>query len=322
VTDFADTLRAILRGEQNDAQIQDFLEGLIASGLTPDHVATGVEIMRENMTPAPIDNAIDIVGTGGTGLHTYSISTASALVCAGAGARVAKHGNRAASSLTGTADTLSELGVNLAVTPEKAAECVEAAGLGFLFAPNHHPAMRFVGPARKAIGAKTIFNLLGPMSNPASTKRMLVGVANDTWRHLMAQAFAQLGETHGIEHIWVVHGHDGLDEITTTGPTYVSEVNGSDVREFTLSPEIYGLELTTLESLRGGPPAHNALALQELLSGHRSDYRDIVCLNSGAALMIAGLAGDIAAGIDLARASIDSGKAKAALEKLIEVSNG
>ncbi len=316
--DFAATLRAILRGKQDDTQIQTFLESLIAQGLTSEHVRIGVEIMRENMTPAPIDNAIDIVGTGGTGLHTYSISTASALVCAGAGARVAKHGNRAASSLTGTADTLSELGVNLAISPQIAAQCVDTAGVGFLFAPNHHPAMRFVGPARKAIGKKTIFNLLGPMSNPANTKRMLVGVADDAWRHLMAQAFAQLG----MEHVWVVHGHDGLDEITTTGLTYVSEVKNGSVSEFTLSPESYGISLTTIESLRGGDPAHNALALTELLAGQRSDYRDIVRLNSGAALMIAGIADDIAQGIDMAQNSIDSGKARAALDRLIEVSNG
>jgi len=315
---FADTLRAILRGEQNDAQIQTFLEDLIKSGLTPDHVATGVKIMRENMTSAPIDNAIDIVGTGGTGLHTYSISTASALVCAGAGTRVAKHGNRAASSLTGTADTLSQLGVNLAISPEKAAECVEKASLGFLFAPNHHSAMRFVGPARKAIGKKTIFNLLGPMSNPANTKRMLVGVADDTWRHLMAQAFAQLD----MAHVWVVHGSDGLDEITTTGPTIISEVKGTDVNEFTLTPQSYDIPLTTIDSLRGGDPAHNALALTELLAGQESDYRNIVLLNSGAALMIAGLADNIGAGIDMAAQSIDSGRARAALKTLIEVSNG
>ena len=320
--DFAATLRAILRGEQSDSQIQHFLEALIEQGLTPDHVATGVEIMRENMTPAPITNAIDIVGTGGTGLHTYSISTASALVCAGAGARVAKHGNRAASSLTGTADTLAQLGVKLDISPEKAAECVDKAGVGFLFAPNHHPAMRFVGPARKAIGKKTLFNLLGPMSNPASTKRMLVGVADDRWRHLMARAFAQLS----MEHVWVVHGqvdnHAGLDEITTTGVTYVSEVKGSKVTEFTILPQSYGLTLTTIESLRGGDPAHNALALTELLAGQHSDYRDIVLLNSGAALIIAGLANDIVQGIDMAQNSIDSGKARAALETLIEVSNG
>ena len=193
MSSFGDILRAILRGEQSDAQIKDFLIGLNEAGLTSEQVRIGVEIMRENMTPVDIPNAIDIVGTGGTGLHTLSISTASALVCAGAGAKVAKHGNRAASSLTGTADTLSELGVNLAISPEKAAECVEKAGVGFLFAPNHHPAMRFVGPARKAIGKRTLFNLLGPMSNPASTKRMLVGVNHDDWRHLMAEAFAGLG---------------------------------------------------------------------------------------------------------------------------------
>jgi len=318
VSDFGDTLRAILRGEQSDDQIKDFLIGLNDAGLTSEQVRIGVEIMRENMTPVDIDGAIDIVGTGGTGLHTLSISTASALVCAGAGARVAKHGNRAASSLTGTADTLSELGVNLAITPEKASECVDKAGVGFLFAPNHHPAMRHVGPARKAIGKRTLFNLLGPMSNPASTKRMLVGVNNDDWRHLMAEAFAGLG----VEHIWVVHGSDGLDEITTTGPTYVSEVRNSEVTEYTIAPQSYGLELTTIESLRGGHPAENALALRGLLSGEHSDYRDIVRLNSGAALMIAGLAEDIPAGIDLATQSIDSGKAKAALETLIEVSNG
>ena len=314
---FADIMRSILRGEKSDAEIQDFLIGLNDAGLTSEQVRIGVEIMRENLTPVDIPNAIDIVGTGGTGLHTLSISTASALVCAGAGARVAKHGNRAASSLTGTADTLSELGVNLAVTPKKAAECVDKAGVGFLFAPNHHPAMRFVGPARKAIGKRTLFNLLGPMSNPASTTRMLVGVNNDDWRHLMAEAFVGLG----VEHVWVVHGSDGLDEITTTGPTFVSEVKDGKVKEFEIHPESYGLDVTTIESLRGGHPAENAMALQGLLKGEHSDYRDIVRLNSGAALMIAGLAEDIPSGIDLATKSIDSGKARAALERLIEVSN-
>ena len=318
MNDFGDILRAILRGEQSDDQIKGFLIGLNDAGLTSDQVRIGVEIMRENMTPVDIDGAIDIVGTGGTGLHTLSISTASALVCAGAGAKVAKHGNRAASSLTGTADTLSELGVNLAISPEKAAECVSKAGVGFLFAPNHHPVMRFVGPARKAIGKRTLFNLLGPMSNPAGTKRMLVGVNNDDWRHLMADAFAGLG----VDHIWVVHGSDGLDEITTTGPTFVSEVKDGNVTEFEIHPESYGIELTTIESLRGGHPAENAMALLGLLSGEHSDYRDIVRLNSGVALMIAGLAKDIPSGIDMAAESIDSGKAKAALGKLIEVSNG
>jgi len=318
VTEFAHTLRAILRGERDNASIQSFLVDLNAAGLTSENVRIGVEIMRENMTPVSIDKAVDIVGTGGTGLHTLSISTATAFVCAGAGLRVAKHGNRAASSLTGTADTLSELGVNLAITPEKAAECVERAGIGFLFAPNHHPAMRHVGPARKAIGKRTLFNLLGPMSNPARTTRMLVGVSNDTWRHLMAEAFTKLG----MEHVWVVHGSDGLDEITTTGPSYVSEVRNGEIREFTIAPQSYGIPLTTIESLRGGHPSENALALSELLAGQHSEYRDIVKLNAGAALMIGGDADDMASGIDMAIDSLDNGKAHAALNTLIEVSNG
>ena len=315
---FGDTLRAILRGEKSDAEITTFLTTYNDDDLTAEHVRIGVEVMRENMTPVDIDGAIDIVGTGGTGLHTLSISTASALVCAGAGARVAKHGNRAASSLTGTADTLSELGVNLAITPEKAAQCVDEAGVGFLFAPNHHPAMRFVGPARKALGRRTIFNLLGPMSNPASTQRMLVGVNNDKWRHLMANAFANLG----AKHIWVVHGVDGLDEITTTSETFISEVKDGKVTQFTLTPEAFGLKRNSIEALRGGHPADNAKALRGLLNGKASPYRDIVLLNSGATMMIAGKAKDIQSGIALAAKSIDSGKAKAALAKLVEVSNG
>ena len=315
---FGDTLRAILRGEKTDAEITEFLVTYNNDGLTADHVRIGVEVMRENMTPVNIDGAIDIVGTGGTGLHTLSISTACALVCAGAGASVAKHGNRAASSLTGTADTLSTLGVNLAVTPETAAECVREAGLGFLFAPNHHPAMRFVGPARKALGRRTIFNLLGPMSNPASTQHMLVGVSNDKWRHLMANAFAALG----AKHIWVVHGVDGLDEITTTSETFISEVKDGKVRQFVLTPEEFGIKRADINDLRGGHPADNAQALRELLKGRRSAYRDIVQLNSGAALMLAGKAKDVKSGITLAAQSLDSGNAQAALSKLIEVSHG
>lgn len=318
MSEFGQTLRAILRGEKSDSDITDFLTTYNDDGLTSDHVRVGVEVMRENMTSVDIPDSIDIVGTGGTGLHTLSISTASALVCAGAGARVAKHGNRAASSLTGTADTLSELGVNLAITPAKAAECVDKAGVGFLFAPNHHPAMRFVGPARKALGRRTIFNLLGPMSNPASTQHMLVGVNDDKWRHLMAGAFANLG----AKHIWVVHGVDGLDEITTTSETFVSEVKNGKVTQFTLTPEAFGIKRAGIEELRGGHPADNANALRGLLNGKASAYRDVVLLNSGAALMIACKAKNIKSGITLAAQSIDSGKAKAALAKLVEVSNG
>lgn len=316
---FEAALTAILQGDAQSEQVAALLLGLEMLDLTAQETRVGTKVMRAHMTPVHIDaDVIDIVGTGGTGLHTLSISTATALVCAGAGAKVAKHGNRAASSLTGTADTLSELGVNLAVSPERAAQCVMEAGIGFLFAPNHHPAMRHVGPARKALGTRTLFNLLGPMCNPAGASRMLLGVCEDSWRAPMAEALRDLGAAH----VWVVHGTDGLDEITTTGPTHVTEVKDGQLREFILAPQSYGIDLVTMESLRGGHPAENAQALLGLLAGEHSDYREIVRLNAGAALMIAGLAPDIAAGIDRATAAIDDGRARNALDTLIKVSNG
>ena len=311
-------LTSILNGNAQSEQISALLLGLEMIGLTAREVRVGTEVMRANMVPVDVqDDVIDIVGTGGTGLHTLSISTATAIVCAAAGAKVAKHGNRAASSLTGTADTLSELGVNLAVSPEQTTDIIRDVGLGFLFAPNHHPAMRHVGPARRALGIRTLFNLLGPMSNPAGARRMLLGVSNDQWRRPMAEALRDIG----VDHIWVVHGHDGLDEITTTGPTSVTEVKSADIRDFTIAPQSYGFELATLDSLRGGKPAENAKALTELLDGQASDYRDIVLLNAGAALMIAGLAADIPAGIDLAADSIDSFAARQTLANLVTATN-
>lgn len=315
---FEAALTAILNGHADDAQVSALLLGLEMIGLTAQEIRIGTQIMRANMIPVHMEaDVIDIVGTGGTGLHTLSISTASALVCAGAGAKVAKHGNRAASSLTGTADTLSELGVNLAVTPEKAAECVDSAGLGFLFAPNHHPAMRHIGPARKALGIRTLFNMLGPLCNPAGAKRQLIGVCDNAWRRPMADALCSLGSTH----VWVVHGADGLDEISISGPTYISEVKDGRVNDFTIAPQSYGIDVSPLSALRGGHPAENAAALTALLKGEHSAYRDIVLLNSGAALMIAGLCDDIPSGIDMAQSSIDTNNARQALETLITLTN-
>ena len=314
---FKAALTAILKGEAASEQISALLLGLEIIGLSDLELRVGTEVMRENMVPVEIDqDVIDIVGTGGTGLHTLSISTATAIVCAAAGAKVAKHGNRAASSLTGTADTLSELGVNLAISPEKAAHLIKTVGIGFLFAPNHHPAMRHVGPARKALGIRTLFNLLGPMSNPACASRMLLGVSEDRWREPMAEALRDLG----VDHVWVVHGHDGLDEITTTGPTNVSEVKEGTVKHFTLSPQSYGMELSSLDDLRGGAPRENAEALRDLLDGSSSAYRDIVILNSGAALHIAGIASDIPTGMDRAVDAINSFKARSTLAQLVEAS--
>ena len=312
-------LTSILGGSANDAQIAALLMGLEALGVTTQDVRAGTRVMRAHMLAAPIEfDVLDIVGTGGTGLHTLSISTASMIVCAGAGAKIAKHGNRAASSLTGTADTLSYLGVNLDITPQKAAETIKEVGLGFLFAPNHHPAMRFVGPARKAMGIRTLFNLLGPLSNPAGAKRQLLGVCDDRWRRPMAETLRDLGSTHA----WVVHGEDGMDELTTTARSFVTELKDGQLRDFEITPEDYGIARVSLDDLRGGEPEFNAKALQSLLGGVSSAYRDIVTLNSGAALYIAGLSTTVEDGITQAVKSLDSGSAKAALDKLIEATNG
>lgn len=311
-------LTSILQGGAQSEQISALLLGLEMIGLSSNEIRIGTEVMRAHMKPVAVDHdVIDIVGTGGTGLHTLSISTATAIVCAAAGAKVAKHGNRAASSLTGTADTLSELGVNLDMSPEKAASLIDRVGIGFLFAPNHHPAMRYVGSARKALSICTLFNMLGPMSNPAGAKRMLLGVCDPTWQRPMAEALRDLG----VDHVWVVHGSGGLDEITTTGATSVVEVKGEEISSFDIAPQSYGIPLTTIESLRGGAPAENALALRQLVEGQHSEYRDIVRFNAGAALMIAGLANDIPSGINRATKAIDSGAANTALAKLVDLSN-
>lgn len=310
-------MRSILLGKKSETEIVTFLEDINHSGLTAEQVKIGVDIMRENMADIKIPDAMDIVGTGGTGLKTLSISTAVAIVSASAGAKVAKHGNRAASSLTGTADTLSHLGVNLNINPEKIIECVEKCGLGFLFAPNHHPAMRFVASARKVIGKRTIFNLLGPMSNPARTKKMLVGVCDDDWRRLMSEAFNRLN----AQHVWVVHGQDGLDEITTTGLTNVSEVKDGEIRSFTLDPREFDIKIVDLDKLKGGSPDKNAAALMNLLDGIKGPYRDIVRLNAGVSLMISGISNNIETGIKIATDCIDSGAAKDTLKKLVTISN-
>ena len=312
-------LTSILSGQASDPQIAALLMGLEAIGVTTQEVRAGTRVMRDHMILVETGlNLLDIVGTGGTGLHTLSISTASMIVCAGAGAKLAKHGNRAASSLTGTADTLSALGVNLDISPAQAAHAIKTVGLGFLFAPNHHPAMRFVGPARKAMKIRTLFNLLGPLSNPAGAQRQLLGVANDRWRRPMAETLRDLGSVHA----WVVHGEDGLDEVTTTGTTHVTELKDGKLRDFTVTPEDYGIERVSIDALRGGAPDVNAAALTALLGGESGPYRNIVRLNAGAALYIAGLSKTVKDGIKLATQSIDSGAAKAALDELVEVTHG
>ena len=316
--DIRAALTLMLQGEMDTPQIVDTLIQIEAEGVGAEQLAAGAAVMREHMTRVTVpENAIDIVGTGGTGLKLLSISTATAFVVAGAGVPVAKHGNRGASSPTGTADTQSELGINIAMSPERAAAAVSEVGMGFLFAPTYHPAMRFVGPARKQIGKRTIFNRLGPLSNPADVKTMLLGTSESHLVHPMAEAL----KTNSVSSAMVVHGHDGMDEITTTGPTSVAQLGQGKITEFEMTPGEFELKQATLSDLSGGEPAVNAAALTALLGGETSAYRDIVLLNAGAALSITGKAIDIKQGIALAAESLDSGKAKSVLTRLAEFSH-
>ena len=316
--DIRAALTLMLQGEMDTPQIVDTLIQIEAEGVGAEQLAAGAAVMREHMTRVTVpENAIDIVGTGGTGLKLLSISTATAFVVAGAGVPVAKHGNRGASSPTGTADTQSELGINIAMPPDRAAAAVSEVGMGFLFAPTYHPAMRFVGPARKQIGKRTIFNRLGPLSNPAEVKTMLLGTSES---HLVRPMLEAL-KANGVSSAMVVHGHEGMDEITTTGPTIAAQLINGKISEFEITPEAFGINSAKLSDLAGGEPAVNAAALSNLLGGEHSPYRDIVLLNAGAALSLTDKASDIKQGIALAAESLDTGKAKSVLTRLAEFSH-
>ena len=317
--DIRAALTAMLSGEMDTDTIAKTLVQIEEEGVGGEQLAAGAAVMREHMKRVEVpENAIDIVGTGGTGLKLLSISTATAFVVAGAGVPVAKHGNRGASSPTGTADTLSELGINIAMTPERAAAAVSEVGMGFLFAPTYHPAMRHVGPARKQIGKRTIFNRLGPLCNPAGVKYMLLGSAE---KHLV-RSMAEALQANGVTRATVVHGNDGMDEITTTDATSLAMMSNSTIAEFVIWPIDYGLPMVPLSALNGGAPTENAKALSKLLDGEKSAYRDIVRLNAAAALVIAEKVTDIAEGLELAGESIDSGKARSILTHLAEFSHG
>ncbi|GAA2819852.1 anthranilate phosphoribosyltransferase [Aminobacter aminovorans] len=308
----------IMSGEATPGQIGGFLMALRVRGETVSEISGAVATMRDKMlrVEAP-DDAIDIVGTGGDGSHSVNISTASAFVIAGAGVPVAKHGNRGLSSLTGAADVLTALGVNIDLTPEAISRCIHGAGVGFMFAPAHHPAMKHVGATRVELGTRTIFNLLGPLSNPAGVNRQLVGVFSPEWVQPVAETLKELG----AQHVWVVHG-DGYDEITTTGETHVAALQDGVISTFTLSPEQVGISRHTREELRGGDSAYNAAALRGVLEGAAGAYRDTVLMNAGAGLVVAGKAATIGDGVPLAAEAIDSGRAKAVLDRLVAVSNG
>ncbi len=309
----------ILSGSATPSQLGGFLMALRVRGESTAEVTGAVATMRSKMltVDAP-DDAMDIVGTGGDSSGSYNISTCTAIVVAGCGVPVAKHGNRSLSSKSGAAEALSELGVNIDVAPEKISDCIRKAGIGFMFAPLHHAAMKHVGPTRMELGTRTIFNLLGPLSNPAGVKRQMVGVFAKKWLDPVAHSLKELGS----EKAWIVHGSDGMDEITTTGPTFVSELKDGAVSAFEISPDDAGLPLARAEDLKGGLPAENAKALREVLAGARNAYRDIVLFNAAASLMVAGKAKDLKQGVEMAAASIDDGTSAETLEKLVAASNG
>jgi len=308
----------MMSGEATPSQMGGLLMALRVRGETVDEITGAVSAMRAKMlkVTAPA-NAIDVVGTGGDASGSYNISTCAAFIVAGAGIPVAKHGNRALSSKSGAADVLMSLGVKIDLTPDDVGRCIRDAGIGFMFAPSHHPAMKNVGPTRVELGTRTIFNLLGPLSNPADVKRQLVGVFSRQWIEPLAQVLKNLGS----ESVWVVHGSDGLDEITTSGPTYVAELAGGKVRTFDIKPEDAGLKPVKAEALRGGDANANAAALRSVLDNKDSAYREVACMNAGAALVVAGAAKDIKEGVALARKSLETGAAKARLETLVAVSN-
>jgi anthranilate phosphoribosyltransferase len=313
-----DAFGIIMSGEATPVQIGAFLTGLRLRGETVDEIAGAVATMRARMTrvEAP-PGAIDVVGTGGDASGSYNISTASAFVVAAAGVPVAKHGNRALSSKSGAADTLTALGVKIDIGPEAIARCIREAGIGFMFAPAHHSAMRHVGPARAELGFRTVFNLIGPLSNPASVRRYLLGVFSPEWVEPVAKVLLTLG----AERAWVVHGFGGLDEISPAGETRVAAIEDGAVRVFTIEPQDAGLPRHVIDKIKGGDAAHNAEALRRVLGGEPSAYRDTVLLNAGAALVVAGKVETLAAGAELAAALIDAGKAAERLERLIAVSN-
>jgi anthranilate phosphoribosyltransferase len=308
----------MMSGEATPSQMGGLLMALRVRGETIDEITGAVFAMREKMLRVKAHpDAIDIVGTGGDASGSYNISTCAAFIAAGAGVAVAKHGNRALSSRSGAADVLAALGVKIELAPDAVARCIDEAGIGFMFAPAHHPAMKNVGPTRVELGTRTIFNLLGPLSNPAGVKRQMVGVFSRQWVEPLAQVLKNLGS----ESVWVVHGSDGLDEITISGPTFVAALKNGTVRSFELAPEDVGLKRQKPESLRGGDANVNAEALLDVLKGKKGPFRDVAIMNAAAGLVVAGRANDLKEGVALATKSVDSGEAEGRLDRLIAVSN-
>jgi anthranilate phosphoribosyltransferase len=319
VGEASSAMEAIMDGQAQPSQIAGFLIGLAMKGERPDEIVGLARTMRARAArlSRSFDPVFDTCGTGGDGAGTFNVSTVAALVLAACGVRVAKHGNRSASSRCGSADLFEALGVNVAAPPAVVERCLEQAGIGFLFAPTFHPSMRHAAPTRRELGVRTAFNLLGPLTNPAGAKRQLVGVPRPELTELVARSLAQLG----AERAWVVHGADGLDEISTTGYTKVSECRDGSVNTFYLHPGDVGLPKAAPEALKGGSPADNAAIAVSVLRGDMGPARDIVLLNAGASLLISDRARTIPEGIAMAADAIDSGRAQEVLQRLAILSN-
>lgn len=310
-----DTMTA---GAATPVQMGAFLMALRVRGETVAEITGAARLMRARMTPVEAPpGAVDIVGTGGDAHGTYNVSTCASFVAAGAGVPIAKHGNRSVSSLSGASDVLGALGVKLDVAPATISRAIAEAGVGFMWAPMHHAAMKHWAPVRAELGIRTLFNLLGPLCNPAGVRRQVLGVFDKRWLEPMAHVLRNLG----AEHAWVVHGADGLDEMTTTGITYVAELLDGNITPFEVTPEDAGLPRATLSELKGGDATVNAAAIRDVLSGEPGPFRDIVLLNAAAALIVGGKAANLSDGVERAVRAIDTGAAQRALDALIAITN-
>jgi anthranilate phosphoribosyltransferase len=318
--EMVDLMRQIMRGEVSPQMVAALLTGLRVKKETVGEIAAAASVMREmaaHVHAPAYKNFVDIVGTGGDNANTFNISTASMFVAAAAGAQVAKHGNRGVSSKSGSADVLEAMGAVIDLSPEQVALCLEESGIGFMFAPIHHPAMKVVAPIRKEMGVRTLFNILGPLTNPAGAPNILMGVFHEDLVGIQVRALQRLGASRAL----VVWGRDGMDEITLGASTLVGELRGDDVREYEIHPRDFGLALASSDSLRVGDAAQSRLRVLEALDDKPGPVRDIVLLNSGAALYVAGLAESIAAGIERARAAVASGAARAKLESFVSATH-
>jgi anthranilate phosphoribosyltransferase len=308
-------MRMMMSGELTAVQISSLLMGLRMKGETVDEISAAAKVMRDLSTKVTIHDSshlIDTCGTGGDGIQTFNVSTVCAFVAAAAGAKVAKHGGRSVSSTCGSADVLEALGVNVNLSPEQVAKCVDSIGIGFMFAPNHHSAMKYAAPVRREMGIRTLFNLLGPMTNPAGAKRQVMGVFHKDLTILLAQVLQRLGSTH----VMVVHGTDGMDEISFTSDTYVAELKDGAVNQYTINPSQFGMQLHDLNTIQVQNAEESKAMILDVLNGKQGAARDIVLLNAGAAIYVSGIADSLQSGINIAAQVIDNGSAMAKLQAL------